>query len=157
IKKYMTMCINCAECTKYCPSKIDTEKINKAFEKDYISYSFDFSSLFIILRYIFIFLFDRKKDINKLPFNNKRILLLKPKNIGEIPDISNKDKFIIAEEFEYPIKFALTNPDLYKKMSKELVKNILTYNPDCVYTNSRLIKLQLYMGIKSSNIKMKIL
>lgn len=35
IKSYMNMCIDCGKCTRYCPGKIDMERINTAFYKDY--------------------------------------------------------------------------------------------------------------------------
>ena len=150
MKKYMTMCINCGTCTKYCPSKIDTTKINEAFRKDCPEFFFDFGSFGILIKYIFSLFVNNVT--NNFDTENKKIIFITSDKQKNLPEKLKKADCIVREADEIPVEFAFSNFKLYKELSKQFVQDISESNNAYFVTDSILLKLQVQTGLKQLNI-----
>lgn len=149
MKNYMNMCINCEKCTQYCPGKIDITKISKAFNNDCPFFSFNIASIPILIRYFLNSVLIRKKN---LPKGGKIIYLTLYQN-KNIPSLIKNSSCKFINECGIPMKFALLYPKLYKEMSKITAKNVLSANPDIIFTDSSLCKTELETGLALLGIK----
>ena len=154
LKNYMKMCINCKKCVDYCPSKINTPKINEAFFKDYNYFKFNFWGILIFIKFI-LNVFENILIKKKLPVLTSKIVYLAHYEENNIPKNLNEYEYKIVN-CGIPIEFAFLYPDLYKKMSKISAHEVLENKPDIVLTKNLLCKTQLQTGLKLLNSKIKI-
>ena len=145
LKNYMTMCINCGKCINYCPSKIDTIKINEAFEKDYPHFEINLSGIPILIRY---FLNKMYKFFEKKIFlsSDKKYIYLSEYGETDIPNALKKANCTVIE-CGIPIRFAIFNPIIYKELAKISAIKILEINPDNIITKSTLCITELQVGL----------
>ena len=141
MKEYMSMCINCGKCTSYCPSKIDTLKINEAYSKDYPSFlKFNPKSVPIIFDFLKIIFKNIKTKKNSL--KDKKVLYIKSLN----KEIKNSDEM---EFCTIPLKFILENPGLAKKIIQNFAEEIVKKTPDYVIADSLWARLEIEYGLKN--------
>ena len=154
LKNYMKMCINCGKCTDYCPSKIDTPKISEAFKKDYPYFKFSLSGFFVLIRYFVNFSEEKICKENGLKIFKKGVYLAFYKE-REIPEVVKNSKCKVID-CGIPIEFALSNPELYKKLALNSAKKAVENNPDTILTKNALCKTEIQIGLKYLKIKRKI-
>ena len=152
LKNYMTMCINCGKCTHYCPSKIDIRKINEAFFRDFPHLKIHIKGIPFLIRYFFNLIFKGLKKNIIIP-SDKKIIYLAEFGEKEIPEkIKNFDYTVI--ECGIPLKFALSNPNLYKELTKN---SALKINNNCILlTKSPICKTEIQFGLNIIKKKQKI-
>ena len=151
LKNYMTMCINCKKCINYCPSKIDTIKINEAFFKDFFYFKIDLLGIPFLIRYLLNFLCKIFQK-NVILSTDKKVIYLTEFGETEIPEIIKKFDYKVIE-CGIPIKFALSNPGLYKKLAKISAKKIIENNIDIILTKNPLCKTELQIGLQKTKLK----